>query len=109
MAGGSHSLTFQTHYPGTVRRLWYEHNTPIWDDFYGTEELVAAQNRRRTVVSVLIAFALGAFFNPSETSTNLRQLVAVLLASALVYVKAFASAVPYVDRVPAVAKLLHSA
>ncbi|KAL1406693.1 hypothetical protein Q8F55_008399 [Vanrija albida] len=92
-----------------VTRLWYENNTPIWDDFHGTEELVAAQYRRRTVLSVLAAFALGLFFNPSETSTNLRHVVVVVLTSLLVHLKTLAAAVPFVDRVPAVAKLLHSA
>jgi hypothetical protein len=55
---GSHLLTLQTHYPGSVRSLWWDNLSPIWKDYNGAERIVRGQRRRRVFLTLLTLVVL---------------------------------------------------
>lgn len=65
-----------THYPGSVRRLWWEQRRPVWQDWIGADAVLRKQRTRRALFVVLffvIAFLLRT--NVSEVRTLREQVL----------------------------------
>ena len=74
-----------THYPGSVRRMYWENHSVIWKDYIGGERIVRAQRLRRIRYVITLLIAAGAWFGVTRTPAgqHVQQIVYVIVLQLL--------------------------
>lgn len=72
-------LTPQTHYPGSVRRMWWEQASVKWDDWNGAGRIASAQRRRRGILALLFGLVVWWGMRRTARGIQLGYLVRALL------------------------------